>query len=415
MESETEAAIGGIQDFSAESPEQRITESFIEEERVLEEFYTDELKDDVFNLNVSLAILESETAEVDSEFHDALEEIEGKKSFPCPNCDKVCKSKGGLTKHTNAKHREKPADLPSSLPTESDMSLDSLNGIIEAIKTNLITEDLYGAEINKFIKNASCSEALFNAVFPLYTKFCRKKNQDKLLETFYGLLPNASEYLNCTNSNAASIIMIEIPDHLVGHFKVCQERELAKTKPTISTSDIKLDPSERGPLSYVAGYIVSKLYQKSRNTKAKPDEGLQELLRSLKSTETDNSFIQARSRGGLVTPSDNLMGIMEEAEICFRKTVGEDELVLRNIPTEMICESTLSSPVVKSLWENIVLESGTNETSPTQKLCLENIVKLYVRVRSFSYARDYISKYKIKEKQTKSKSLRKDLKRSKND
>jgi hypothetical protein len=108
------------------------------------------------------------------------------------------------------------------------------------------------------------------------------------------------------------------------------------------------------------------------------------------------------------------MGIVEEAEICFRKNVGEGELVLRNIPTEIICESTLSSPVVKSLWENIVLESGIEESSSMQKLCLENIVKLYIRVRSFSYARDYISKYKIKEKQTKSKSLRKDLKRSKN-
>jgi hypothetical protein len=84
--------------------------------------------------------------------------------------------------------------------------------------------------------------------------------------------------------------------------------------------------------------------------------------------------------------------------------------VLRNIPTEIICESTLSSPVVQSLWDNIVLESGIAETSSMQKLCLESIVKLYIRVRSFSYARDYISKYKIKEKQTKSKSLRKDLK-----
>ncbi len=82
-------------------------------------------------------------------------------------------------------------------------------------------------------------------------------------------------------------------------------------------------------------------------------------------------------------------GIVEEANICFRKTVGEGELVLRNIPTEMIsCESTLNSPVVKSLWENIVLESETNETCATQKLCLEIIVKLYLRVRSFSYARD---------------------------
>ena len=86
---------------------------------------------------------------------------------------------------------------------------------------------------------------------------------------------------------------------------------------------------------------------------------------------------------------------------------------MRNIPTDTICESTLSSPMVKSLWDNIVLEAGINESSSTHKLSLENIVKLYLRVRSFSYARDYISKYKIREKQTKSKSLRRNLKRSK--
>ena len=142
---------------------------------------------------------------------------------------------------------------------------------------------------------------------------------------------------------------------------------------------------------------------------------MQELLESLKSTVPENSFIQARSRGGLVTPSDNLMGIVEEAEICFRKTVGDRELVLRNIPIELICEKTINSPVLKSLWENIVLQSGTDDKNPVQKLCLENIIKLYLRVRSFSYARDYISQYKIREKKTKSKSLRKDLKRSKDE
>ena len=131
----------------------------------------------------------------------------------------------------------------------------------------------------------------------------------------------------------------------------------------------------------------------------------------MNSDDSDNNFILVRSRCGLISPSHHLMGIVEEAEICFRKNVGDGDLVLRKIPTEAICESTLNSPVVKSLWENIVLESGIEESSCTQKLFMENIVKLYVRVRSFSYARDYISKYKIKEKQTKSKALRKDLKR----
>ena len=151
------------------------------------------------------------------------------KSFPCPNCTKVYKSKGGLTKHTNSKHREAAANLPTPesgkvREDQNRLSLESLAGIVEAIKTSLITEDLYGLEINTAVKNASCSKALFYAVLPLYDKFSRKKNQDKLLEAFYGLIPNMSEYLNCPDSNAANVIMIERLDCLAGFFKVCQNR-----------------------------------------------------------------------------------------------------------------------------------------------------------------------------------------------
>jgi hypothetical protein len=44
-----------------------------------------------------VAITEAETDEMTSEFSDALKEIDGEKFFPCSLCDKVCKSKGGLT------------------------------------------------------------------------------------------------------------------------------------------------------------------------------------------------------------------------------------------------------------------------------------------------------------------------------
>ena len=125
--------------------------------------------------------------------------------------------------------------------------------------------------------------------------------------------------------------MIEIPDRLFGFFKVCQNREETITKPTTtSTVNLKIDQSEVGSLSYVAGYIVSKLHQKSWNRKNECDEELLALLQSLKSTESDNNFIQAHSRGGLVAPCHHLMGIVEETEICFRKNIGEGEQVLRN-------------------------------------------------------------------------------------
>ena len=138
---------------------------------------------------------------------------------------------------------------------------------------------------------------------------------------------------------------------------------------------------------------------------------VQALLQNMKSSEPNNN-ITAGTRGGLVTPCNGLVEIFKVAEISFREHVDNSSLTLRNIPAEIICNSTLSSPTVKSLWDNIVVSSEPQPSNSTQKLCLENVVKLYLKVRAFSYARDYITKYRIKAKQVKKKALRKDMKKS---
>ena len=96
--------------------------------------------------------------------------------------------------------------------------------------------------------------------------------------------------------------MIEIPDHLVGFLKISQAQEDAKNKPTStswSTKAIGISPNERGPFSYMSGYVISKLYQTSRSRKGTCDETLHVLLQSLKSDQSTNSFISARCKGGL--------------------------------------------------------------------------------------------------------------------
>ena len=128
-------------------------------------------------------------------------------------------------------------------------------------------------------------------------------------------------------------------------------------------------------MSYVAGYVVSKLFQTSKRKSGEHKEELNSLLQSMKSSGT-SSFIASRTRGGLVNPSEHLVGILEEAEVTFRQQVCESKLTLRNIPVETICNLTLKSPKVKSLWENIILTAGVNKNGQTQKLCLENLVKL---------------------------------------
>ena len=361
---------------------------------------------DLYNLDFTVTITETDTGEVDSEFVEALAEIEGKKTFSCSLCEKVCRSKGGLTRHINSKHQDAGAGFESETG-QATLSKDTLFSMVESIKTKLIEDNLYGAEVNTCLTTVSPNETLFDHVLPMYEIFRKKKNQDKLLQSFYGLIPQSLELLNCQDFRVANLIMIHLPDHLVSFYNLNQTRQSEEKE----TASVQLEPGEHGPLSYIGGYIISKLLQKNKRKTGQENEELQSLLHYMKAVDqSSNSFIAARSRGGLITPCDDLLGILEAAEISFRKKVDKSNSKLRNIPTETICDKILESPMVKSLWDNIVLASGVNAASSTQKLCLENVIKLYLKVRAFSYARDYITKHKIKAKQTKKKALRKDMK-----
>lgn len=103
-----------------------------------------------------------------------------KNPFPVRNVRK-CVSRG-LTRHTNAKHNEITAEQAS---LELDLFCpDTVASIVESIKSQIVRERLYGSDMNDSIKAASSSQALFDALFPLYANFCRKKNQDQLVESF---------------------------------------------------------------------------------------------------------------------------------------------------------------------------------------------------------------------------------------
>ena len=350
---------------------------------------------DVYHMNIAVDIIErcaeTEDLELDNEFLAALNEIEGQNVFPCSKCSKICKSKGGLTKHTNSKHGG--TSTPASVANVKPLCKETLISFVSAITRNVIDEHLYGDEIEAAIKKASVTQGLLDKVVPLYNKFCKNRNQDKLLESFYGLMPESAKLLNCKDSRVANIVMIHIPDHLVGFVNVNRMRcSSAETE----TNSEKIESSEHGPLEYIAGYVVQKLCKACRKSSKTDSSELDSLLQCLKSEHDSSSFILSRTRGGLVTPSDDLVRILHQAELHFRVAV-QGKQVLRNIDVDSICFVTISSPIVKSLWD-------------MQKLCLENVVKLYLKVRSFSYARKYITQFKIKEKQGKKKALRKDLK-----
>ena len=381
-----------------------------------ESFVVDD--DDVYNLNISVIVTEVETPETADAFDDAMVEMEGKKSFHCDVCSKVCKSKGGLTRHHNSKHA---GDSSGKGRDENitGMALDQgvVDGFVERIKTRIIEEDLYGEEINSALKKVTSTPKLYQALLPLYQTFCKKKNQDNLLKVFYGLIPRSCELLNCNDFRIANLIMIQLPDFLVGHYNTEIQRLRHGESSTGVTHDepTQLNPIERGPLAYIGGYIITKLTHINRKKKDNINEQIQALLQSMKSVGPANSFIANRTRGGLTSPCDDLVNILEAAELAFRGEVNKSVGMIRNIATGTIYNAIVENPKVKSLWENIVMSCSIELSSATQKLCLENVLNLYLKVRSFSYAKDYISKYRINEKRGKNKALRSELKRKHSD
>jgi hypothetical protein len=66
--------------------------------------------------------------------------------------------------------------------------------------------------------------------------------------------------------------MIHLPDHLVGfyHKNKGQTTQTAVSEEDTTshlTSISGIDPAERGPLTYLAGYVVAKLFQTSKRAK----------------------------------------------------------------------------------------------------------------------------------------------------
>lgn len=78
---------------------------------------------------------------------------------------------------------------------------------------------------------------------------------------------------------------------------------------------------------------------------------------------------------------------------------------------QKIVDEILALPAVISIWENITTDLGYDISKECKKLASENFVKLFVKVRSFSYAKDIINRHKLKGKASKKKALRTDLKK----
>lgn len=307
----------------------------------------------------------------------------------CSICKKQFKSKAWLTRHQNIC---KPNNI--NLDIDIDEIVDKL---LQEAKKNL---DCYPEKIRNVIKtyNPTDLTQLKRDIKPLIIKFKKNKDSNALLASYYPkIVLHSNIYFEELERPACTLFAKRMGDKLLSYFANKKEDQ-PNFKP--------LQEDEKDGLEYLTGYVLRKFYQRARKQK-KEQETI--CLKHFFGDDDNQVFIKAINRGGLTAAKNELVYVFHIAEETFRE---ETKCFQKKIDVDKIVEQTVSNPKVRSFFNSLFIEIIGEDIKVD---LLQRMVKLFLTVRSFSLARDMVSKYKVdKAIMFREKALRKKLK-EKND
>lgn len=159
--------------------------------------------------------------------------------------------------------------------------------------------------------------------------------------------------------------------------------------------------------------MLHNLYKKHVRTGTVESQQVMAILKAGKLdyiNDSKQNLISSLNRGGLWSITEPAQKIFVVAEHYFRQLAPK--VVSQRIDIVTITLKATSDSDVLSNYGLIITDAEIKPASHVIKDVLHGIMTLYVRVHSFSFTKDVIEKNKIKMKQTKGKSLRKDISQS---
>lgn len=178
---------------------------------------------------------------------------------------------------------------------------------------------------------------------------------------------------------------------------------------------VSLSKNELAAMQYLGGYVLQSLHKKHRTSKHKTTNESQQAISILTACrlqdreEKSQVLINCLSRGGLWSPTAQAQAIFKRTEFHFRENTREARQL---IDYEHVVMISVKDPQVTASYNVILSDAELEISNSVSKDILHCIISLYVKVRSFSYAKEVVQRFKIKQKQGKAKALRKELERS---
>ena len=174
---------------------------------------------------------------------------------------------------------------------------------------------------------------------------------------------------------------------------------LLNRKETVDQITTKnLTEKEVEGLEYLGGYVIRKLFMKLKTVqnKQESDEQAMQILLAGKAEENlmSSSFVENMSGGGLwiITEDIQKIFIITEKYFCVQTAV----VGLREININKFVDKLNNFSPLLMIFRHIVSDCDATVNDQVEMNTLSSILTLYLRVRTFSLAKDIVAKQKGK-------------------
>ena len=347
--------------------------------------------------------------------------------FKCNVCGKACKSRRGLTRHSNSKHPDVGSSSGVAMPAStaapkcSSSSADELSRqklhplqlktIVLKCAEKLSSDECFPSNLREKFSKRSFAFTNEDAV-ELWSKLRKvidnfNGDAEKFYSGFFSLLVVNVLPSKFDKSFVTNTLMSEVANLLLNHLSGVENLVLDVTK-----APEPLSAKEEKSLQYLAGFILHKLYSKFLYS-GKGKSICQQIISILQACKVESddtqTLMNARDRGGLWKVNKQIERVFLQSELLFRARTA-------SFKTKMACEDLveeiLKDSSVLSNYNNICLNASLKISKEVSLDLLEHMVTIYFRVRTFSYAKDIREKHKVSKKQAKKRSLRTEIKKS---
>ena len=345
--------------------------------------------------------------------------------FCCNCCGKKCKSKAGLTRHNNAKHERHKGNTSSASKRDADndniFNIDDYINLVNQSCKSLEKDTCYAESVRESFKvyvfkiAGKEDKERFSQVKKMYSLVRKGKVEKFYAMYFASVVSIASEYFPQLPFQSSVLLATRLADKIASFKKDSNCSEVtSEHKSTVNM----LNEKEKAALQYLGGYVLCTLHKRIRKSKDWMTNFKQQVLAVLQAgkqsndCETAQTLVDCVNRGGLWKINQTVEQIFTIAEINFKIVTTESEEPITKISKTDIVDNLEKNPKVDSLFQEWVGSADLEVSKDVSKDVLHQVLLLYIKVRSFSFAKDVINKHKAKQKSSKSKALRKEIKNS---